>query len=405
MEQFTQLLNTQDAWELGYFAEQAARPAEHAGGNLPPAVTGLQVFGVGTFGAKTTQRVAREIVEQDGELPLAAYIEYPEPKMNDIPVTVAAGKVEELPAAPFYPVGLQGDRRDVAKQYPLLRKRYARDNLLRGIAVWDDRKLGVSGKGGGAIPSVTRMDIDLRISPLMTFLQDTLYKMLGESASGTPGTDLEHVIGEAALQEDHAHEHWIIPVIGGGAGATGNALLQILPYLVRYILRGKGIGAAQYQLIAFVHGPNAFKGLTPYVFTNYRALLHSLDYMTRNGLHTDFINGLKLDMDVPPYDQVFLLDDNTLPIDENGRVTEAGLDEFAERSARAIAVLLGSNALETIAARNVNPDTEGQDDGKLRWLSTLSIGTAAVDKRTLMEQVTYEKQAQLLDDLAGRLAV
>ena len=83
---------------------------------------------------------------------------------------------------------------------------------------------------------------------------------------------------------------------------------------------------------------------------------------------------------------------------------EKTLDQFFTRAGRAIGVLLGSNAWDTVAARAVNPDGMVIDDGKLRWLNTLSVATAGVNKPALIERAIHLKQAQLLQLMAKRLS-
>ena len=392
-----------DQWSLAYPSDTPVeKPSEKPGLALVPAVQGLQVFGCGTAGVRTAQQVQRELMEKAGQRLSVAYFDYPVPAANSIPVRSAPGKVEEIPAEPFCPVGEPKERRDQAKKHTLLRDRYSQLMLLRGIAVFEDRKLGMSGEGGAAIPSITALDIDLNIMRIYAFMQEQLRWLNG--TSNLPGSlsDLAKIVEVIAQQEQRAHRQWIIVLVGGGTGATGNALLQLQPYLVRRILREMGI--SKYQIWGVVLGPNAFKGLTPFVQTNYQALMYSLDYMANHGLRHEFINGISIDMDQPPFDQVFLMDDNTLETNEAGRVTDAALDQFFTRAGRAIGVLLGSNAWDTVAARAVNPDGMVIDDGKLRWLNTLSVATAGVNKPALIERAIHLKQAQLLQLMAKRLS-
>ena len=393
-----------NVWDLEYYSENASKRAAKRVSRLPPPTPGVQVIGLGTAGARVTQLTARYWLERIRQGLATAYLDYPIPGISPIPVRFGTDTSEELCAEPFCPVGEPTDRRDRARQFDLLRRRYSQDRILRGIAVYEDRKLGMSGAGGGAIPSVTALDIDLNIVTLYTFLQEQLRWLYGSHESEAL-SDLGGLIVDITHQEQRNSRMWNIVLVGGGAGATGNALLQIMPWLVRRILREMGI--ANYRLIGVVLGPTAFKGLTPYIVTNYRALLYSLDHMAHHGLHREFINGLKIDMDLPPYDHVFLIDDSTLPSDAAGRATEAGLDDFYNRSARAIGVMLSSNAWETVLARAVNADApaDAVDDGRLRWLTTMSVATAGVDKPALIERAIRLRQAQLLQELAERLAV
>ncbi len=390
-----------ESWDLQFFSDAAVPASKPARNEMPAPLTGVQVIGAGTFGSRVAYELARQVREHEGQHMAAMYLDYPIPAMSELQVRTEPGKTELLPAEPFYPMGLTGDRRDRAKVHPLTRERYDQSNLFRGIAVYDDRKLGVSGEGGGAIPSVAALDIDLHITRLRAFLREHLRWMLGAPVNGQ-GRDWDAVAGDAAARQQRGNQRWIIPVIAGGSGATGNALEQILPYLVRQTLREMEI--TNYQLWGVVLGPHAFRGLTPFVFTNYRALLYSLDHMAHHGLRRAFIDGMPLDIGEPPCDHLFLIDDNTLATDERGRVTEAALDDFARRSARAARALLRSNAWDVVAARAVNADDAAPDDGRLRWMTTLSVATAAVDRPALAALATASYQTRLLQALAQRLS-
>ncbi|MCL5994568.1 MAG: hypothetical protein M1546_00745, partial [Chloroflexi bacterium] len=178
MNEIGQTLNP-DGWQLEFYTDTPAKRAEPVKAELPPVAPGIQAIGAGTFGAKVAQEVTRQVLEHDGEGLSTFYIDYPIPAMGEVGVRLAPGKIELLRPEPFCPVGETGDRRDRAKQYPLTLKRYSQQNLLRGIAVYDDRKLGVSGEGGGAIPGVTALDLDLNIVRVKAFLRENLRWMLG----------------------------------------------------------------------------------------------------------------------------------------------------------------------------------------------------------------------------------
>ncbi len=393
-----------NVWALDYYSDSPVKRETKPDSALPPPTPGVHLIGLGTAGARVAQLTQRYWLERTRQGLATAYLDYPIPGISPIQVRFRSDKNEELRAEPFCAVGEPTDRRDRARQFELLRRRYSRDCILRGIAVYEDRKLGMSGEGGGAIPSVTALDIDLNIVRLYAFLQEQLRWLYGGHESESM-SDLGGLIVDMAHQEQRKSRMWNIVLVGGGSGATGNALLQIMPWLVRRILREMGI--ANYRLSGVVLGPQAFKGLTPFIVTNYRALLYSLDHMAHHGLHREFINGMKIDMDLPPYDHVFLVDDNQLPGDASGRTTEVGLDDFYNRSARAIGVMLSSNAWETVLARAVNADAPAGavDDGRLRWLTTMSVATAGVNKPALLERAMRLKQAKLLTSLADRLDV
>jgi hypothetical protein len=391
--------SSNEMWQLQFHSgetpiQDEARP------KLPPATLGYHLFSFGTTACRVGQRIVRDVLERTHERIAASYGDYPIPSINPINARLANGETVDVPGEPFCPIGEPGERRDRANQYALLRPRY--EELLRDIPVWADRKLGVSGEGGGAIPAVAAIDIDLNIQRINAFIAEQLRWLQREQARAGGVSDFGHIVEAMAQQDERARRQWIIPVIFGGSGATGNACGQLMPYLIRLVLREMNISNCQLWGIAL--GPTAFKGLTPHVMNNYQSLLRSLDHMARRGLRREFINGLTLDMAQPPYDQLVLIDDATLPTDGLGRVTEAGMDEFVDRVARIVRVMLTSDVWDRVASHTVNPDFLLPDDGKLRWITLINAATCAVNKSALIQQATAFKQAQLLKNLAKRLA-
>lgn len=391
-----------DMWELDYFTGQRIERQPDAGARLPPALTGSQIFAEGTAGCLVTQRAVRETLERDGERLSAAYLDYPVPQIAPLKATLADGEILDIPATPFCPVGEAGERRDRANQHPLLRARYSSSNLLRGTPVYEDRKLALSGEGGGALPPVTALDIDLNIARIQTFLAEQMRWMHGIETGNAGQSDFMNLLEARERRDQRDNRQWRVISVFGGAGATGNSLSQLAPYLIRRQLHDMGIAACQLWGVAL--GPFAFKGLTPYVLTNFRALMRSLDFMARYGQTREYINGLTIDMKLPPYDHVFVIDDPTLETGVDGRVTEAALDDFYNRAARTLRLLLMSNAWETVRARVVNSHEDYDDGDAPRFITVLNLASAHVNRPVLSGWGAARRQGRLLRELSSRLA-
>ena len=366
---------------------------------LPPPVQGMQIAGLGTAGCKVAQLAERDMLAH-GERPSVLHFDYPVPTMPPLPMKRPNGEVIDVPAEPFCRIGDVGDRRDRAKQYPLLARRYAK--LLRGTPVFEDRKLALSGEGGGAIGAVSALDLDLNIESILAFIAEHHRWMLGVPATHARASDLERIAQVSLQREQTLNRPWVEVFVFGMTGATGNALSQLLPYLVRLVL--KDMGLLNVQLWGIALGPQAFKGLTPFVMHNSRALLHSLDHMARHGQRREYINGLRVDMDLPPFDQLFIIDDPTLATDDKNRVTEAALDGFYRRAARTVRLLLTTNAWDVVSARTINAREREADGDRLRWMNVLNAATAAMDRPMIVDQAIQARQARLLETLAARLA-
>ena len=97
----------------------------------------------------------------------------------------------------------------------------------------------------------------------------------------------------------------------------GNAGHYLLPHVLRHVLEELGIG--NYELWGVLLGPKVFSGLTADTQFNSQALLHALEHQARFGQRREYINGLRIDRDVPAYDRVFLLDDPMAPL-SNGHI-------------------------------------------------------------------------------------
>lgn len=385
-------------WQLEFNAAQPAEQPSAQRSDAPPVALGVQLIGLGTAGCKVTLQTVRESVRH-GERLAAQYFEYPSPALPTIEAITAKGEMIPIEAKPFCPVGDLGERRDQARQHPLLERRYRL--LLRGTSVYEDRRLALSGEGGGAIGGVVALDVDRNPERFCAFIADNLRWMLGVPAQDQGSTDLEEITQADIQRRQTINRPWVLVFVFGATGATGNALSQLLPYLFRLAL--KDMGLTNVQLWGVAMGPLAFKGLTPFVMANYRALMFSLDHMARHGQHREYINGLRVDMDLPPFDQLFLVDDPRLKTDDKGRVTEAAQEEFFARTARALRLLLTTNAWDVVSARAINVNGPQLDD-KLRWMTALNAATAGVNRSALYQQAIAARQAHLLDGLARRLS-
>jgi hypothetical protein len=180
----------------------------------------------------------------------------------------------------------------------------------------------------------------------------------------------------------------------------GNAGHHLIPYLVRHLLHEAGI--TDYELWGAVLGPQAFTGFTPYTRHNYRALVHALDRLARDGQRRRYINDLEIALHMPPYDRLFVLDDPALGATAN-RVAEVDLDRFFDRSALALYLLLMRGTIwSTLAAHLVN-DAVNPLDHRLRYLHTVHAAVADLDRRHLTDALTKQLEVHLLTTLAQRL--
>ncbi len=389
-----------DEWLLGLMGAEAEQQESGASNRaeLPPPLPGLLLVGLGTSGCGVVQTCVRDAARR-GIGMRAVYIDYPQPPMRDIPLQRTEGAAC-VPAEPFCSVGDVGDRRDRARQFPLLAERYR--TVLRGTPVWEDRRLQVAGEGGGAIGGVTALDVDLSYERIRAFLNTQLQPLVGIAGDEGAGSDFVRIAGGEARRERAARRATQIVFVFGASGATGNALSQLTPYFVRDLLREREFTRA--RLIGLALGPQAYKGFTPYTAWNYHALLRSLEHMTRHGQHREYI-GHRIDVDAPPYDELLLFDDATLKTDERGRATEDALTGFHARAARLLRVLLSSDVLERVGAHDINHHGRRSGDGRtnaMRWLKTVNISSALVERDVLHAHASLEVQARLLAALAER---
>lgn len=285
--------------------------------------------------------------------------------------------------------------RDSIADYPLLERRYSL--LLRGIPVLETYPR--AGYGGNGQPVISGLDIDLNIGRVCAFFSSQMRRLRGDTIGGR--SDWERLQAQVIRQATAGSRPLRIVMIGGGSGSMGNAGHQLLPYIIRHLLHEAQV--PNYELWGVVLGPQAFNGLTHYTRFNYRALLESLDWLSRHGQQRAYINGLELELRMPPYDRLFLLD-APHPGGDGGRATEVELEQFLDRSALALyLVLLRGTVWSTIASHLANDDLASLD-GRLRYLHTIRAGVASLDRMRLKALLTPRLEAQLLTTLIQRMA-
>lgn len=370
----------------------------------PPARRGVFVIAIGNSAEEVALRM-RALAWRDGyDVPML-YLNNDLHAPNPITLRLRDGENAQLTAEDRFVIGGEGNARDQIKEYPLLEDRYLKQGLLRGISVFETYPH--SGRGGHSLPIISAMDLDLNIAPVYAFLRKGLAWLREGSTSDDlrSRSDIERLILQRTQMQRVAAEMWNIVIVGGGAGSCGNMGHQLLPYLVREILRELGIG--NYELTGVVLGPHAFTGLTPNVLFNYHALMQSLDHLAQYGQQRRYINGLTIDTQTPPYTQVILLDDPLLPR-EGPTVTERELNAFFARAALDLHLWLNTGAAEVIASRTANPRADRADgtlnaDERVRMFATVNAAVAGADKDGLVEIVALKKQTQLLEALLARL--
>lgn len=294
---------------------------------------------------------------------------------------------------------MRGDNpRDRLDDYAVLQCRYRRN--LRGVPVLETYNR--AGYGGHGHPVISALDIDLHVHRIIPFLRQHVRRVRRGGGSTPSGSDMQRLLDERRHQAALRDQPLRIAVIGGGSGSMGNAGHQLLPYLLRHVLREMGI--ADYELWGFILGPQAFSGLTPYVNHNYRALLEAMQFLAQHGHHRDYIDGLRLSIAAPPYDRLFLFDDPGLP-GVAQQVSEAELEAFLNRTALAIYLLLGRGTIwSTIASHAANP-RELHTDGRLRFLASARVALADVDRVRVRGLLQARLAADLLDRVAATVTV
>lgn len=290
---------------------------------------------------------------------------------------------------------LEGDNpRDQLADYPLLKDRYER--LLRGIPVFETHPR--AGAGGHGHPVISALDLDLHSEAVWGFLHRGVRRLRTVPVAQSGQSEVQRLIWQSQQHQETAREKRIV-VLGGACGAMGNAAHHLLPYVIRTILAEQEI--TNYQLWGVILGPRAFTGLTPFVRHNYRALLESLEYMSRHGQQRSYLHDRTIALQQPPYDRVFLLDDPALP-GEGSRVSEAEMEGFLDRAALSLYLLLRGTVWQTLASHLANDDGVVRADGRLRYLHTVHGVLAGVDRAHLSDLLTTTLSRRLLAQFQQR---
>jgi hypothetical protein len=379
-----------------YEPSASAWASQPEGPSRPPIDTDLVLFGAGNSGEAAALRI-QALFYNDGVYVPAFGLNNDLLAPRPLVVRAPAGSAMSLELTERLVLG-ESNARSRIGAYPLLERRY--HDLLRGIPVFETYPR--AGHGGHGHPVISALDMDLNIDELVAFLRRTL-RQLHPEVVVTPGRgNIQHLIESHHRRREAKREQRIL-VHGGGTGSMGNAAHCVLPYLIRHVLAELGITG--YELWGVIVGPHAFTGLTPFVTSNYHALLQSIDYLARHGQRRRYINDLMIDMQVPPYDRIFLLDDPHLP--GNGvAVTEAELDVFLDQAALSVYLLLRGTVWETVAAHTANPDQrmlQRTDLDQPRYLHTVQGVLASVDHAQLTELLAARLEMRALEALTQRL--
>lgn len=354
----------------------------------PPRNQDVLLIGAGNSGETVTLR-CQALGYTDGILWPAAGLNNDRLAPRPVPVRHIDGSIGALTLTDR--LVLDGDNpRDQIQDDPLLAQRYA--DLLRGIPVFETYPQ--AGAGGHGYPVISALDIDLHSQEILALLRG-IVRRLRDVSPVVPGqSDVQRLLQQSQQRQEPGQDKTIV-VIGGVAGAMGNAAHQLLPGLIRLVLAEQGI--TTYQLWGVLLGPKAFSGLTPFVRHNYRAVLEALEYMSRAGQQRRYRDEIAVRLQQPPYDRVFLLDDPTLPGAGN-RVTEAELEGFFNQAALSLSLLLRGTVWDTIASHLANDDGVPRDDGRLRYLHTVRGVLAGADRRRMHDLLA----TRISDRLIGR---
>lgn len=380
-----------DAHNLRRYDPAAVRAPEPAAeeGMRPPSDSDIALLGAGNSGEAVTLR-CQALGFNDAVFFAAGGLNNDRLAPRPMPVRRPDGTITPLELAER--LVLDGENpRDLIRDYGLLDRRY--QHLLRGIPVLET--FPKAGAGGHGHPVISALDIDLSIDAVLRLLRRMTRRLRDEPPALAGQSDVQRLLAQSQRRQDVAREKRIV-VIGGGAGAMGNAAHQLLPYLIRMVLREQGITA--YQLWGVVLGPRAFTGLTPQIKTNYRALIEAFEHMSRHGQRRAYLNDVTIDIQQPPYDRVFLFDDPTLP-GEGARVSEAELESFLDRAALNLYLLLRGTVWQTVASHIANDDGVARADGRLRYLNTLHGVAIGADRAQIADVLATRLSAQALEQL------
>lgn len=359
----------------------------------PPLNTDVLLLGAGNSGETVALRT-QALSYTDGATCLAGGINNDRLAPRPLTVRQPDGRTGTLELEQR--LVLDGDYpRDQLQDYPLLVERYA--TLLRGIPVFETYPK--AGAGGHGYPVISALDIDLHTREVLALLRRLIRGMHTPPMAQPGQSDVQRLVHHRQQQQDETSRDKYILVIGGAAGAMGNAAHHLLPGLIRLVLAEQGI--TSYHLWGVLLGPNAFSGLTPFVRHNYRALLEGLEHLSRIGQQRRYLHEVTVSLQQPPYDRVFVLDDPLLP-SSGARVTEAELESFFNQAALSLSLLLRGTVWSTIASHSANDDGVLRDDGRLRYLHTVRSVLAGADQAQIADLLTIRIGDQLLEQFLQR---
>lgn len=361
----------------------------------PPPRSDLVLFGAGNSGESTVLR-CQALALGDGRPISAVGLNNDGLGPRALTVRLADGAQRQIGLSERFVIA--GDNpRDRLLDHPLLEERYRL--LLRGVPVLETYPR--PGYGGNGAPAISALDIDLNVAELVAFCRSVIRRVRGDGAGPAGQSDMRRIAAERRQAEAERRRLLRVAVVGGGSGSMGNATHHLLPYLLRHILQE--LGVSEFEIWGFVLGPQAFTGLTPFTAHNYTALIHSLEHLARHGQRRAYIGGLRIESAAPPYDQLFLLDNPSLP--GNGvRVSEGEIEQFFDQAALTMYLLLACGTVwPTIASHMANP-ADAVADGRLRFLSSARAAIANIDHGRLQATLAAQIEAGALARLADALA-
>ncbi|WP_129628494.1 hypothetical protein [Candidatus Oscillochloris fontis] len=369
----------------------AALPTATATAPSEPLLRDLWLIAIGNSGESVIQRIAA-LGRGDGLHLAACGINNDNLAPRSLQVRTPDGATEQV-ALTERLVFSSENPRDRIDDYPLLKDRYA--TLLRGIPVFET--FPRAGYGGHGHPVISALDIDLNSSAVIAFLNHQIRRLRGNHAASDGRSDWERLLRQHHQHHANRQHRPRVVVVGGGSGSMGNAGHQLLPALVRHLLNEAGI--KDYELWGVVLGPHIFSGLTPFTRHNYRALLHALDHLARNGQRRTYLHDLHIALQAPPYDRVFLMDAPTVST-EHGRSSDTDLERFFDQTALSLYLLLTRGTIwPTIASHLANEEISS--DGRLRYLHTLRAAVASLDVSHLQSALADQIQIASLQALAA----
>lgn len=387
---------TFDRRTLQRYQSQAARPAgvPDADPLRPPLDPDTVLIGAGNSGEALVLR-CQAIGYSDGVFWSAAGLN--NDRLPPRPITVRRADGTTTSLALGERLVMDGDNpRERMLDYPLLVDRYR--PLLRGVPVFET--FPRAGAGGHGYPVIAALDLDLHIDAVLHLLRRTLAVTRDEPAQAAGQSAVQRVIAQSLRRQETTRERRIV-VVGGLTGAMGNAAHHLVPYLVRQLMAEQGV--SNYEIWGVLLGPRAFTGLTPFVRHNARALLEAIEHLSRHGQQRAYINDLVIRSQQPPYDRVFILDDPALPR-AGTTTTEAELEQFLDRTALSLALVLRRSIWQPIASHLANQPCTAHDDGRLRYLHTVQSALIGADRGRLEAALTSALAARALDAMLDRFA-